>query len=167
MNQGQNSSLKILILKLRVMSSRWQHRSFLTFLPITRITNKYLWIRHRWENSTTCGWSWSISCSTSDCIIKVREAVTCWPHCPSPRLGKHSPEKFPLRLFFLWWEKRTRVDIQLSQHCKWLLGSPYSSLAPHRLQEILLSFTTRNWIMTQKRKGDYKNQHLDIDRPIS
>lgn len=41
------------------LTSRWQHRSFLTLLPITRTTNKYLWIRHHWENPTTCGWGWS------------------------------------------------------------------------------------------------------------
>lgn len=67
------------------MSPRWQYKSILTPLPVTKTTYNYLWTRYHWENPEIWGWGWCTPCNTeirTDCIQWVRGMVTQWLHCP-------------------------------------------------------------------------------------
>lgn len=125
-------------------------------------TNRIL--EHRGETG-------SPSCTTLECIRRLRGAITCWAYFSCPRLlSLHwgiSSETMFFVLFFSSDKREPRVDIQLSQNCESLLGSSYSGLAPQGLQRKLLGFTSQNQIVIQKIKGDCKSLDLDICRSNS
>lgn len=67
---------------LRVTSPWWQHRWFLTSLPLPRTTGLYSRTWHDWQNPITQGWGrstdWTLETKT-DCVKRVREGATCGP----------------------------------------------------------------------------------------
>lgn len=71
------------------MSSRWQHRSFLTTVPLTRRpTRHHPQTGHDYENAWIQRWSeialWTTEIK-KDHVIRVVGRTTLWLHCPSPR----------------------------------------------------------------------------------
>lgn len=127
------------------MSPRWQLRSLLTSLPLTKRTaDNYSWIRYHSENPRIREWGWGNhreqdwmhqkgkessymltalslpKASTAPC-----QAVFSEP--PFPPAGKENPGG---------------TTSSPTQHCGSLCGNPYSSLAPQGLQGNLWDSTT-------------------------
>ena len=77
-----------------MMPPRWQHRSFVTSLPLTRTTSNYSRTRHHWENPRTQGEAEAPLHHTDQDrrISRVKAAAAkCWPHCrTAPPPGQHS-----------------------------------------------------------------------------
>ena len=88
---------------LQIMSSRWQHGSFLTteedqLATVHRRDMIMKMPEHRWGEIAP--WTTEIK---KDPIIRVMGRTTLWLHCPSPGKHKATPERARLGLQFLQW----------------------------------------------------------------
>ena len=142
------------------MTLRWQRKSFLTSLTLTRrTTNTYSRTRHHWKNPRVREWGWSNPPppeTKRDCIRRVTEAATCWLHFPSPRTAQHHTERSPPSHWFIQWKKRIQeVQPAPPPHCGSLFRSPYSDLTLRICRAQSLG------ILTVTKKA-CKNHHVDL-----
>lgn len=80
-------------------SSRWQHKPFLTSVPLTRWSSisNYPETRHHCENPETGEETEEPSCikeTEKDHTIKVRGMAIFWSHCPSSRPAHCNTKQF-------------------------------------------------------------------------
>ena len=138
-------------------SPTWQHRSFLTSLPITRTINIYSWTRHHWENPRTQGWGWSTPPAPqrlkTDYVRRVREVATQWPHPPPPGQHDTAPRGLPWAYSSSSRKREPREDIQLLQHCESVHGILYSGCALQHLCGICRAWPMGIWLRWRRGKG--------------
>lgn len=84
-----------------------------------------------------------------DCIRRLREVATHWPHRPSPRTVRHHVERSPPSLWFLQWEKSTRA-------------TPTPALWVALQEALFWSCTTR----TVGESGEFNHWKSDGDREV-
>lgn len=149
-----------------MMSPRWQHRTFLTSLPLTRKVT----IIHE-QDSTESVLEHRGEAEVLPCIQRPRRtALEGKEKClhadltaPSP--GQHNTIWRGLSsLQFLQWEKRAQGNNQLPWCCGSFCGNPYSGLILWWLQENQWDSTTGNLTVMEKVVRAFNNQQMDLGR---
>lgn len=147
-------------------SPRWQHRTFLTSLPLTRKVT----IIHEQDSTETVlehrGEAEALLCTQRLRRTALEgEEKQLHTDLTAPSPGWHNTMRRGLSsLHFLQWEKRAQGDNQLPWCCGSFCGNPYSGLISWGLQANQWDLTTGNLTVMEKRGRASNNQQMDLGR---